>query len=181
MRRVHLLADAQPLARDQRRQHPVGEHDAAHLIRHAARDPERLHLGLADGLHDSRTRQAQVVEGGLGAVRPLGTVARGTGVDQLRVVFTQNRVVQAQAARDPLAEVLHEYVCFHHQPVNDLACFGLAQIQRDALLVAVACLEVEVGPIAPAYAGHSKNATPRVAALALLELDHLGPEIAQHR
>jgi len=175
---VHLLAHAMPFARDDRGKDPVGEHHGAHLVGGPACDGERIHVGLAGGEHDPRARLAEHVEGRVAALGPLGPVARGRGIDQLQVVPAQIFVAEPQTFGDTLAEVLHEDVGLRDEPMDDLSRLGLLQVERDRELVAVVALEVGVRNRRHVEPGHRQHAAPRVAADALLDLDHLGAEIA---
>ena len=98
VRSVHLLAAPRALAREQRGEHAVGEHDRAHLIGDAARDGERRIVRLAGGQHDPGAREPEVVERGRAALRSLGSVAGRAGVDQARVARAQRRSRRGRGA-----------------------------------------------------------------------------------
>src|SRR5881396_1466196 len=84
------------------------------------------------------------------------------------------------ARRSALAEVLYEHVGALGEALHDRHARGLLQIDRQAPLVAVVGLEVEVRPVAKVEALRLQHAAPRIAADALLDLDHVGAEVAEH-
>jgi hypothetical protein len=120
-----------------------------------------------------------VVERRIAALGALGPVAGRVRVDQARVARAQVVRAEAEPVGDALAEVLHEHVGDRGEPVHDLARLGLLEIEREALLVAVVRLEVEVQ--LGLLARDRDDPTARVAAFLVLELDHLGAEVAEHR
>ena len=183
MRDVHLLADAVLPAREQRRHDAVGQHDGAHLVGDAAGNRQGVHVRLAYRGHDARPRQAHVVERGLARVRPDRAVARGAGVDDLWIALGQSAVADAQLVGHALTEILDEYVGFFDEFIDDLFGFGFLQVERQAFLVAVVGLEVEVRPAvlgADQGAGHAHDAAARVAADPLFDLDDVGAQVGQH-
>ena len=183
MRDVHLLADAVLLAREQRRHDAVGQHDGAHLVGDAAGDRQRVHVRLTHRGHDARPRQAHVVERGLARVRPDRAVARGAGVDDLRVALGQGAVADAQLVGHAFAEILDEHVGLFREFIEDFLGFGFLQVERQAFLVAVVGLEVEVRPAvlgADQGASHAHDAAARVAADPLFDLDDFGAQVGQH-
>jgi hypothetical protein len=95
-------------------------------------------------------------------------------------VLLQRRIVEAEPAGDTLAEVLHEDVGFLDQAIDDLARFGLLQIDSEAAFVAVVGLEIEIRPIAEIDAAQLGHAAAGVAADAFLDLDHIRAEVAEH-
>ena len=180
VRDIDFLPHAVALPRQQRGHNAVGEHGAAHLVGHAARNAERRHIRLARGVHNARARQAQVVERGRAALRPVGAVAGGAGVNEARVARAQAGVIQAQPRGHALAEVLHEDIGALCQLQHHLAGLGLLQIQRDGLLVAVVGLEIPVEVARMGRAARGGQPAPGVSGAALLNLDHLGAQVAEH-
>ncbi len=92
VRRVDFLADAEAVARQQRREHAVGQHDPAHLIGDAAGDLQGRIAGLTGGQHHAGARQTHLVERRILTLRTFRPVAGGAGVDQLRIVLAQRFV-----------------------------------------------------------------------------------------
>ena len=178
---VDFLADAVALAGQQRGNYAESDHDRAALIGDPAGDVGRRLVGSADRVHDSGAPLSQVVEGRIAALGSLGAVARRARIDEARIVRAERLVVEPEPRGDTLAEVLHEHVALGRQLADDLARFGLLQVEREALLVAVVGLEVEIARgLVGRAAGHRENPSRRVAALALLDLDYLGAQVRQH-
>ena len=74
------------------------------------------------------------------------------------------------------AEVLDERVGAVHEPQQDLAALGRAEVERDGALAAVRVLEGE------RRLAHGRGAVAIVVArLRALDLDHLGAEVGEHR
>ncbi len=181
MRRIHFLPDARPLAREQRRQHSVREHDRAHLIGDTAVDVGRRRAAAADRVHDSRSRLPKVIERRLAAVGPLGAVAGRARINNPRVERGEFRIAEPQPLRDALAKILHEDVAARRQPMHDLARLGLLQIQRDTFLVLVVGLEIIIAPALDGRTARDRgDSAAGVAPLALLDLDNLGAQVGEH-
>src|SRR5713101_7409823 len=179
MRGIDLLSDAVALARYQRHRHTVRQHDCAHLIGYSTGKVDRILDVGGTGVHDAGARLRQVIERRLAAVGTKRPVARRTRVNQLGVVRAQILVAQPQAVGHALAEVLDEDVALGDKLVDDLARPGLAQVEGEALLVAIVGLEIEVAGCF--RSADRKNTAARIALLALLDLDDLGAHIGQHR
>src|SRR6516165_10433058 len=93
----------------------------------------------------------------------------------------QRGVVESQSLRDPFAEILHEHVTLGGQAIHDLACLGPFQIERDTLLVFVVGFEIEISAASVGRATcHRHDAAPRVAPLALFNLDYFSAQVREH-
>ena len=91
-------------------------------------------------------------------------------------------VAEAKPLRDALAEILHEDVAFGGELVHDLARLGPLQIERDTLFVTIIRLEVEVASAARGIASRDRHdGASGVALVALLDFDHLGAQVGEHR
>src|SRR5205823_11800844 len=97
------------LAGEEGRDDAVGEHDRAHLVGDAARDGERLVVGLAARVHDPGAREPEVVEGWRAALRPLAPVAAGARVDEARGLGAEGGRVEPEPGRHALAEDPYEH------------------------------------------------------------------------
>ena len=181
MRGVDLLSASRALADEERGEHAEGEHGGPHLVGDAAGSVDGRIVGLAAGEHQARAGEPEVVEGRRPAVRSFRPVAGCARVDEAWVPGSQCRRVETEPGGHALAEVLHEDVGVLRQALHDLDAGGLLQVDGQTLLVPVVGLEVEVRSPGEIEAGRPQHAAPRVAADALLDLDHLGPEVAEHR
>jgi len=123
--RVDVLTHAVAVARDQRGEHAIRQHDGAHLIRNPAGDGERRHVGLARRQHDPGARLRHVVERRRPAVRALRAVAGSAGVDQLRVVLRSVMASESEPRGHALAKVLDEDIGLRHELVHDLTPAGV--------------------------------------------------------
>ena len=132
-------------------------------------------LGKAGDAHRAAHRLRDRLEALEAAVRPVGAEALDRGVDQPRVQLRQHLVAEPQPVQRAGPEILHQHVGLgDHLPEQLLALLGL-QIERQAALVGVQHQEeqaVAVGAVAHVGARD-------VAALRLLQLDHVGAEEAQ--
>src|SRR5579862_8295561 len=181
VRRIHLLPDSGPLAREQRRQHSVGEHDRAHLISDTAIHVRRRSAAAADRIHDSRSRLPKVIKRRLATIRPFGTVARRARINNPRVDRCEIHIAEPEPMRDALAKILHEDVAVRGESMDNLARLRRFQIQRDTFLVLVVRLEIIVAPaLHRRAAGHRRDSAAGIAPLALLDLDHLGAQVGEH-
>jgi hypothetical protein len=110
------------------------------------------------------------------AVRPVGAEALDRGVDKSRVDLAQGCVAEPEAIERARPEILHQHVRLgDHLPEQILAGVGL-EIQRQAALVGVQDQEEQAVAILLVAHVHPRN----VAALGLLELDHVGTEEAEN-
>ena len=115
---------------------------------------------------------------GIANITTLRRRARPIRRPRHRDVRSQTRTLAAPGARchshDTGAEVVPDHVGDPDQVVEHLAPFGLRQVQRHALLVPVDGKEVCALPIGEEWRPHHPH---RVAAVRLLDLDHLGPQV----
>ena len=138
----------------------VGDRDA-HAHRTLAGQPRDRHQAahtLGDLIH------ARPV-----AIRPALAEAGDAAVDEPRVDRAQLVVVDPEPTLDVGAVVLDDHVGVLRELLEDRHALGLAQVQRDAALVAVQVLEVE--PVA--IAAHAVAGAPA----GHLDLDGLGAPV----
>src|SRR5204863_5104612 len=143
-----LLADAAPLAREERRGDRAGQAEPRHVIAHARALRGRRPLGLAERAHDPRPGpEGGIVEGRALALRALGAVAGEAGVDEAWMHAPERRVVHAERGELLAPEVGQEHVAPPHQRVRHLAPLGAPEIEGHAALATVVELEggVHVG------------------------------------
>src|SRR5207247_451921 len=96
-RHADLLADAAPLAREERRGDRAGQAEPRHVIAHARALRGRRPLGLAERAHDPRPGpEGGIVEGRALALRALGAVAGEAGVDEAWMHAPERRVGHAE-------------------------------------------------------------------------------------
>src|SRR5262249_50366732 len=96
-------------------------------------------------------------------------------------MLLQGLIVESQSLSDALAEILHEHVALRGQAIDDLACFGPFQVERDTLLVFVVGFEIKIPATSVGRATCDRHdAAPRVAPLALFKFDYLGAHIPEH-
>src|SRR5579885_61668 len=180
MRSIDLLPNPVALARQQRRDDAVGNHDPAHLVGDAAVDIGRRLVWSAYSVHHSGTRLPQVIERGTSALRALGTVPRGACIDQAWVARAQVLAAESQSPRHSLAESLDEDVALLGEPVDDLARLGMLEIDCETLLVAVVCFKIVTARRDHAACAGNQSAAG-VTPFQLLELDDFGAQVAEHR
>src|ERR1044072_3323684 len=97
--------------------------------------------------------------------------------DDLRIDVLQRIVSDAETLRLVAAQIVERGVGRSDEFVEDAARLRMLQVEREAALVAVECLE-EMAVARPEVI--RPDGAPDVAALRrVLDLDHLGAEIAQ--
>src|SRR5215472_494909 len=93
----------------------------------------------------------------------------------------QRLVAESQALRHALAEVLHEHIALGGQAIDDLARLGPFQIERYTVLVFVVGFEIEIPATSVGRAsGDRHDSAPRVAPLALFNLDNFSAQVREH-
>src|SRR5690606_13722365 len=100
-----------------------------------------------------------------------------------RVEGLQRFVVEAVGRQPPHLEVLQQHIALRHQLTDETLPFGLGEVQGQGLLVAVGTLEVSGLPRISALRILYIRRAPMpgvVAAARTLDLDHLGPKVAQY-
>ena len=167
--RVHLLPAPGDATLHQGRHGPDGAKHAAHDVVDAAASAQRIagapgHVGQATHhLHHFIQRCAVLVR--------TGQKAGVVHVDEAGVDLRQRGVIQPVLGHHAGLEVLRHHVGGCGQLAGHLQRFWVAQIQRNAFLVAV-----EHGEEARTRAEQVAGAV----ALHGLDLDDLGPQIRQH-
>ncbi len=129
--------------------------------------------------HHAGASRRELVVGGKVAIGPLGPEARAAGVDDVRPELAEAPVVPALLLQLPEREVGQEDVRAPHQLPQDLATRRIAEIHRQALLVAMGQLVERVpalGRVHPVaividLAGVGEIHHP----------DHRRPEVAEQR
>ena len=108
------------------------------------------------------------------ARRPTAAVAADVEHDELRVRPVHRLVVEAPPGQHAGAVVHDEHVADVEQTMEELLSRGVAQVERDALLVASDTLPEQPDPVLLETPGPQ-----RVTCARLLDLDDLGPELPQ--
>ena len=173
---LHPLAAAQALPGQQRAEHGVAHHHGGADVHHRRERPHAFAVGItvhgneaAFGLRDGIEAEA-VGEGAFAAV------GGHRAVDQARVQGKAGLVVQPQATHHARGEVLDQHVGAADEVARQRQPLRGLQVQRDALLVAVApdegCALVQLRV-------HGRIAARVVAADRRLDLDHLGAHVGQ--
>ena len=175
-RDIDLLPHAEALPGDERGHDRVGEHDAAHLVGEAPAEFHRRCPGPA-GQRDHRARHPLRHVVVTAAPAPLARQPEPAvdRVDQLRVDGAQPFVADSQVVHDARDEVLHDHVHLLDKLVDDLPCLRRLDVERHALLAAVARLEDGVEAI-----GLRAQAAHRVAVARTLDFEHLGAHVGEH-
>ena len=123
-------------------------------------------------------RLHQIVVARPGLALTVAAVGREMRADDPGVDLAELRVGESELLRLVAAQVVEGRIRRAHEPVQNLFCPRVLEVERDALLVAVEGLE-EV-----AVAVGEEMRTDRAADIAalgrVLDLDHLGAEVAQH-
>src|SRR5581483_9385410 len=137
-----------------------------------ARDLGIVEVG--DQTHHARERLADRVEAGLVAVRAALAVAGDRAVDQFGVELRELRVIEAELLPGRRPEVFYEDIGGREQIEKNFLPLALAQVERDALLVAVERAK------ARAVAFVFRIAAPmRIALARQLDLDDFAPQVAE--
>jgi hypothetical protein len=156
---VHPLPLARGLALDDRDEDALREEDpGAQVGDRNAHAHRTLARNAGDG-HEAAHPLGDLIDAGPVPIRPVLPEAGDAAVDQARIDRAQALVVDAESALHVGAVVLHDDVGVLRQPLEDGHPVGLAEVQRDALLVAVQVLEIEpvtiaAHTVAGAAAGH---------------------------
>ena len=175
-RHLDQPALARALAPEQRRQHGLGGIHAGHQIDHGHAELERWLLRFPIQRHQpGLALDHQVVAGALG-LGARSVVARNGAVDQAGLERLELLIAQAQLLGAAGLEVVQHHIALRQQVVDDLQAFGALQIHGDGPLVAVHRAVVGGLGLADANAPVARV----IAALGVLDLDHLGAEIGQH-
>ncbi|MPM54495.1 hypothetical protein SDC9_101273 [bioreactor metagenome] len=115
-------------------------------------------------------------------IRPAVTEAGDRAVHKARVELGQRLVIQPILRQPAGLEVLHQHVALRRQITHDLLAFGLGDVHRHRLLVAVGAHVIR--RLARAFTRlilHERRAPGArvVSGLGALDLDDLGAQIAQ--
>ena len=178
-RQVEVGALASPLATEERSGHRKRAEDpareVAHRQAHAHRRPPRL---AGDG-HRPAHRLERQVEGRPVAIRPLLAVGGDRAEDHALVEGPELGVRAAETLHHAGAEVLPDDVGPTDEVVEDLTPGIPGEVERDGLLAAVDREEVRRLAVGEERRTHDPH---RVAAVGVLDLDHLGAHVGeQHR
>src|SRR5262249_14809011 len=115
------------------------------------------------------------------AIRSARPLPRAAHVDDARIARADVFHVDAQALARARQEVGEEHVAAVREPVEELAARRLADVDPDAALAAVALLHHEVDTALGKAEARGGEAALRVAVHRVLDLDHLGAPVAEHR
>ena len=144
---------------------PVGQHER----RQGGRP-----VGLADHVGEAAHRLGQRAVAGAVALGAAPAVAGDVQHHDVRVGGVHRLVVDAPALEGARPVADDQHVADVEQPVEQLLALGLAQVERDAALVAADALPHEADAVA-AVAPRAH----RVAGAGRLDLDDLGAELAE--
>ena len=177
-RDLDVAAGAGALALDQRRLDPRHREQPADEVDDRRADLQRRPVGLAGDAHEPAHRlQQQVVAGQ--ARGALGGAERGDRArHKARVALAQRVAAEPPRGHQAGAEGLDQHVGALAERPRQLAVAVVDEVERDRALVAV---EAEVVGRVLAVPRRSPGARV-VAAAGALDLDHVGPEVAErHR
>ena len=139
-------------------------------------------VGALDAEGDAgATPERERVVGALVGVGPAGALARAPDIDDARIVRPDVVDVDAQLGDHARELVGEEHVGGRRELGEDVETFVGREVEREALLAPVGVLEqrMDVGRNVDDSAGC--ETAHRVAALDVLDLDHLGAPIGQQR
>ena len=177
-RGVELLAHSGAFAVQQRGDDAECEHGRGAEVGQRCTHPHRQPAGFTGHVHQAGHRLDDRVVGRPGRIRPGLTEGRRAGIDDLRVDLEHRGVANAQAIHRAGAEVLDDHIGVLRQAQEHGAAGRGLQVQAQAAFVPVLRQELH------ALAAHELVAeiARQVAALGLLDLDHIGAQVAeQHR
>ena len=171
---VHVDATrpAAAFALEQRAENAVAGVDSGHVVGDRGAGDLRV-VGVEKHAGDAGQRLGHRIVGGPVAIRAVLAEAGDRAVDQLRVGRGQRLRRETQPLHHAGAEILDQHVGGRRQLQQDAPARPGPQIEGEAPLVAVEGAEMRaIGPASPA--------AEHVAAVGLLDLDDLGPEIGEH-
>ncbi len=131
---------------------------------------------LAGDAHQPGIALRDQVEAALVGGRAGAAIARDRAIDQAGIDLRQHVVAEPELFERALAEVLDQHVGVAHHPQQHLLALGRLQVERDRALVAVQHQEGRRHAVDARIA----IAARIVAAVGLLDLDHVGAEVGQH-
>ena len=176
---IRLTSTSWPLAAVhvavvQRHHHRVGGGQRGDAVGEHERRQRRRPVGLADDVGEAAHRLGQRAVAGPVALGPAPAVAGDVQHHDVRVAGVHRLVVDAPALEGARPVADDQHVADGEQLVEQLLALGLAQVERDAALVAADALPHEADAVA-AVAPRAH----RVAGAGLLDLDDLGAELAE--
>ena len=173
---VDPLALARAVAMLQRRQDPDAQVQSGELVGDRRAEEQRRIVTAARQPHRAGERLHQVVLPGARGIRTGAPVAGRGCIDEPRVARAECVVAQAGAVHHAGAEVLHDHVGEIHQLEDSLEVAWILEVDLHTALVAV---EGEEGIGLAVRACGEDAPLPHPLAVLLLELDHVGAEVAQ--
>ncbi len=173
--RIHHLAAAGALPVMQGHQGAQAGEGGRERVAERDAGPDRRLLRGSHHVPDPAHRLADRAEPGPGGVGPGLAVAGHPGDDQARVLLPERLGRQPPAFQRARPEVLHQDVGAGEQPAQQLLAVGGAQVAGDRHLVP----GHDRPPQRLAVRFLPPPLTHRVALARQLDLDHLGPEIAE--
>ncbi len=140
-------------------------------------------VGIAGHVHPARHRLNRHVVGwpvGVRSGQPLAVAITGdAGVDEAGVDFAEMVVSQTQPLEGPGTPVVHQHVRHGHQLLECLLALRVAQVDAEALLVAVDAQEPRAHPVAVGVGDEGGAASGDVARAGPLDLDDLSSHVCQ--
>ena len=157
----------------ERHHHRVGGVEGGHAVREHERRQRRRAVGGSGEVGEAAHRLAEGAEPGPVGLRAAGAVPGDVHHDQPRVGGGEALVLQVPFPQRGRSEVHDQHVGLAGERPQQLAPGLEPQVEGDALLVAGHALPHQPDPVA------LRSPLPqRVAAVGLLDLDHLGPLLA---
>ena len=177
-RGVELLADPRAFAVQQRRADAEGQHRRGAEVGQRRANAHRQPAGLTGHVHQPGDSLHDRGVGRPCGIRSALAEGRCAGVDDLRIDRHHGVVANAQAIDRAGAEVLDDHVGVLRQAQEHRATSGRLEIEAQAALVAVLREKLHALAVDELVAQVARQ----VAALGFLDLDHVGPQVAeQHR
>ncbi len=153
--------------------------DRRHRVDDGNGVPQAFAVGLAVDAHHARLGLQHRIVARPVRQRPGLTVGRDREVDQLRIFRREARIVEAVLLQHAGPEVLDHALGIGQQLVHDRLAIGLGEVERDALLAPVVGHE-EVAFAVGATGARTGALARVVAAIGILDLDHLGAHVREH-
>ncbi len=164
----------------QRREDAHGRLEPADHVGHAHADLHRHALGLARQRHDPAVALGHQVVAGLEGVGPGAPIARDRAPHEVRVRGRERLGVEAVAREAPGLEVLHHHVGARGEATDDGLPPRRGDVHRDRALVAVGAQEVGAQIRGALDEGRPPLAGVVAPRRRVLDLEHVGAQIAQH-
>ena len=174
---IDSLSDAIPVPRDERHQRTdrgIGAGDIVGQRRGTGNNGRTAGLSREIGQSAEAVRHARIAWAI--AIWTVLAIGRNAHEDQLGLQLLEHGGAQSPLLECARPEVLDHHVALLDETLHERIALGLAQIERDRLLVSGFVEPVE----SRASRCHGPEASPRITDTRNLELDHLGAELSQN-